>query len=168
MGRIAAAAAVALALSGCSLYFGDDDDTPPSPATDARSAPSPDAAVVPQTRCSNGEPNDSITTPSPIEMGPTHALAICPAGDVDFFSFDLDASSVLYIEASFDNANGSGDIDLRLYTSNQRMVDLSAGFGEEEVIRRDDLEAGGYILEVYGYQDTVENDYDLAVVVAQP
>lgn len=168
MGRLAAAAAIAVALSGCSLYFGDDDDPPPSSATDAGAIPAPDAAVVPQTRCSNGEPNDSITVPSPIELGPTHEMGICPAGDVDFFSFDLEASSVLYIQAEFDNGGGAGDIDMRLYTSNQLQVDLAAGFGNEEVIRRDDLEAGGYILEVHGYQATVDNDYDLAVVVAQP
>ena len=163
---IATVVALSITLSGCSLYFGEPDDSEPA-ETDAAVASPPDA-VAAQTRCELGEPNDSLPSAARIDTGSTLQLAVCPAGDVDFFAFDVAPADTLYIEVVFENGNGDGDLDIRLYNAAGRMVDLSAGFGNTETIDRDDLEAGTYILEVHGYTALIENDYDLSVVARAP
>ena len=164
--RIATVVALSIALGGCSLYFGDPDDPPPA-ESDAGTAP-PQDALAAQTRCERGEPNNSPPTATPIVTGLLHQLAVCPAGDVDYFAFDIAATDNLHIEVVFENVGGAGDLDIRLYTDTGRMVDLSAGFGNTETIDRSDLEAGTYILEVYGYTALIANDYDLSVVARTP
>ena len=142
MGRLAAAVALSVAMCGCSLYFGDPDESNTNDAGDADAAiaPAPDATVA-QSRCDTGEPNDTMNTAAPTVTGTMHELAVCPAGDVDFFAFDLLAGDDnLNIEVSFDNDGGAGDIDIRLYADGL-VVDLSAEFGNTEIIDRNDLEA---------------------------
>jgi hypothetical protein len=172
MGRVAAALALILA-AGCSLVldFGDRADAAPeadAPVADALGTDAPDP-------CNELEPNDEIATAAVIVPGTYPGLAICPAGDRDFYRFEVAANADVVVEITFDNRAGAGDLDLRLYGPLGAVVASSAGFGDVERIERslameNRLDEGEYTAEVYGATVQVENEYQLtlSIVVDDP
>src|SRR5690606_16371298 len=103
-----------------------------------------------------------------VPMNMPHAVAICPAGDADFYEFNVVAGQDAIMEIAFDNMGGAGDLELRLYDGTGQNIDGSMSFSNSERIERtaalgNQLPAGAYHLEVYGFQTTVQNTYTLTI-----
>ncbi len=152
---------------GCSLILDFSDKADAGPETDAEVV---DAGPVGDggDPCAAYEPNDELAQAYPIEPGTYSPLAICPAGDDDYFSFVLDSPRDMVVDALFDNKDGAGDLEMRLYDSNGEVIDSSENFTDNEHIERslaqsNQLVAGTYIVQVWGYNGTVQNDYELVL-----
>lgn len=162
-GALAGVISLCLSLAGCSfvLDFSEEQDA----GIDAISGDGPDP-------CALFEPNDSLDQPAAIDPG-TYSLGICPAGENDFMSFSVGDGADVTIRISFTNTDGGGDLDLRLYdASNQGVVDVSEGFGDEEMISRtvgggNALAAGDYIIQVFPFSPMIQNNYVLELSVVE-
>jgi hypothetical protein len=170
-GAAASLAAVAAILftSGCSLVLDFGEKTDAGPETDAVVV---DAGPVGDggDPCAAFEPNDSLAETFEIVAGSYSPVAICPTGDNDYFSFVLDAPRDAVIEAVFANLGGAGDLEMRLYNSSGENIDNSETFTDNERIERslaqsNQLIAGTYIVQIYGFGNTVENSYELVLTL---
>jgi hypothetical protein len=128
----------------------------------------PDAAPTPDgPGCDTFEPNDTLATATPLTPG-NYVLGICDNGDHDYFQIALDGNQDLTVRIDFDNANG--DLEMRLYDSLGGRIDQSQSFNDfEQIIRSvaeaDRLAAGTYFVEIYGFNDTATNDYELTLTI---
>ncbi len=155
--------------SGCSLVldFGEKSDAGPEiDASIVDAGPVGDGGDP----CGAYEPNDSLAETFEIVPGSYSPVAICPAGDNDYFTFVLDAPRDAVIEAVFANLGGAGDLEMRLYNSSGENIDASETFTDNERIERslaqsNQLIAGSYIVQIYGFGNTVENDYELILTL---
>ena len=86
--------------------------------------------------------------------------SIC-LGDTDLFSITLVEESDLLISVSFNHAEG--DIDLSLLDSDFTRIDFSDSLTDNEEIDIRALGAGTYYITIYGYQDLVENTYEMTI-----
>ncbi len=123
--------------------------------------------------CTAYEPNDALAEAIAIEPGTYEPLAICPAGDDDYFSFVVGDNQDMVVEALFSNQGGAGDLEMRLYNSSGEVVDRSETFNDNERIERslagsNQLLAGTYIVQMYGFNDTTENTYSLVLTISNP
>jgi len=118
--------------------------------------------------CAAYEPNDTLAAAYPIVPGSYSPLAICPSGDDDYFSFVLAEARDMVVEALFDNQGGAGDLEMRLYNGLGEIIGTSANFEDNERIERslaqsNQLQPGTYIVQMYGYGGTIQNDYVLVL-----
>ncbi len=162
----------ALVFSGCSLILDFDNS---EPAGDSDAAVSDAAPLVDGgDPCGAFEANDELAAAVMIEPGSYGPLGICPGGDLDFFKFTLADNQDMVVEATFDNQGGAGDLEMRLYDAATGMVvDQSMGVLNFERIERslangDQLPAGDYTVEIYGFNATTENTYDLSLTISSP
>ena len=91
------------------------------------------------------EPNNDISEAQPIESGVAQNHSISPAGDVDYFTFDLEVPSSVVLRTS----GTSGDTKLYLLNSEGAQINYNddGGDGFFSLISESRLEAGTY----YGY-----------------
>ena len=152
-------------LAGCQLVldFSSEIQEPvPDASTPADAAP-PDAA---QSLCDALEPNDTSDAPMAIESG-TFAASICAAGDQDYYSFTLDGAQDVDILVTFEA--GSNDLDLELYLegSGVALILATGSDGDEQIQRTEaqenQLDAGTYIIRVFGRLSGAQNDYQLTL-----
>lgn len=171
-----AVVALALASTACSLVLDFSEalvDGGPEPdvgTTDAVLVDvdplAPDAPPSPRTVF---EPNNTFEQATPFSAGSYGPIAIYPAGDHDFFEFELAAPSDVTIDVLFMQANG--DLDMKLYDGALNQIGSSAGFVDNEQIVRSaamggQLGPGTFFIEVYGYNNTYVNEnYTLALTV---
>jgi hypothetical protein len=163
------AALAVIALSGCSLILDFDVDADAGPGD----AGLVDAGGDGPDPCETGEPNDDISEAFSISAGTHSDLAICPAGDKDFYRFSLGDAQDLIIVLSFDNMGGAGDLEMRLYDGQGNIVDGSMGFGNTERIERslamsNQLPAGDYSIEIYAFSASTQNTYTLELAITTP
>ncbi|MFM6217212.1 MAG: pre-peptidase C-terminal domain-containing protein [Dolichospermum sp.] len=87
-------------------------------------------------------------------------LTIDSSSDEDWFKITLldTGTSSNYVKINFPGS--SGDIDLRLYQADGTYITGSIGTGDEELISLEELAAGDYFVQVYGY-DGATNTYSL-------
>ncbi|MCW9681315.1 PPC domain-containing protein, partial [Dolichospermum planctonicum UHCC 0167] len=87
-------------------------------------------------------------------------LTIDSSSDEDWFKITLldTGTSSNYVKINF--LNSSGDIDLVLYQADGTDISDSTGTGDEELISLEELAAGDYFVQVYGY-DGATNTYSL-------
>lgn|GEM_PF-2448555 len=169
---LALATGLALFLGGCSLILDFDKKENPADIDGAVSDAAP--FVDGGDPCGAFESNDTLTAAVLIEPGTYSPLGICPGGDKDFFRFVLADNQDMVVEATFDNKNGAGDLEMRLYDNSTGMIiDGSMGVLDFERVERsladsNQLPAGEYVVEVYGFNDTIENTYDLSLTVTSP
>lgn len=160
MCRVCAPAAFALAMlcGGCSLIL--DFDKPPEPG--------PIDAAVTEELCLAFEPNGSPTEATVIAPG-DYMAAICVGGESDYYRITLDGSQGVLATITFDNRGGDGDIDLRLLTADgATSIDESRTSNDVEdvmcpggIFCNDPLPAGDYLLQVLGFNASVESAYTL-------
>ncbi len=157
-------------VAGCTFLLDFDG---PITANDAGSADSGtadarvDAMVDAQTVVNGavGEPNNSISVPTPLAEGPLEA-AIWPNTDIDFYSFALAANVDLTITLAFDSS--ASNLDLRLYNEMGTQVGDAGGTEAPEVITLGPttgnmLPAGNYRVEVLSVTQDVSLDYTLTL-----
>lgn len=151
--------ALCIGHAGCSLVLDFPELPPRDGGVDGTAA-----------ACAELEPNDALEAPSPIAPG-TYALAICPAGEHDFFSFNLAVNQDVTIEVTFAEGGEDGDLDMRLYReSDGAVMSESEGFSTTEQIAHvaadgDQLAEGTYVVEVFPFADTIGNDYSLVLTI---
>ncbi|MFN9399107.1 MAG: PPC domain-containing protein, partial [Dolichospermum sp.] len=87
-------------------------------------------------------------------------LTIDSSSDEDWFKITLldTGTSSNYVKINF--LNSSGDIDLVLYQADGTYISDSAGTGDEELISLEELAAGDYFVQVYGFYGAT-NTYSL-------
>lgn len=152
-------------LGGCSLIL---DFSPSDDAT-----PVEYDAAGPPVRCTEGEPNEdfaqAVTATDSIEA------AICEAGDLDFWSFEVDGAMDVVATATFTAGGDPSDTDLemQLVDSTGAVLTVSTGVDGDERIEQsaalsNRLLAGTYAAVVLGRDGTGENDYDLTVEITTP
>lgn len=161
-----------LLCGGCSLILDFSDEETPAEADAAVSDAAP--LVDGGDPCANFESNDELAAAVLITPGTYEPLGICPGGDKDFFRFELLDNQDMVVEALFDNMGGAGDLEMRLYDgATGIVVDQSMGVLDNERIERslangDQLLAGEYIVEIYGFNATIQNEYTLVLTIASP
>ena len=121
--------------------------------------------------CEALEPNNSSATAETITSGTLTSLAICPAGDEDYYQFDIVAEQDMTIAIFFDNRDGDGDLDLVLFDSEQNVIQQSKGFDDMETIVRsmamdNQLAVGTYFIQVVGFKPSVQNTYRLELTLS--
>ena len=111
-------------------------------------------------------PNDTFeqAIPIPAEDGWSHdGLTLC-AGCSDFFELQVEPGNLVYVEITFENGDGDGDLVLDVYDTNQKRLNQSdSGLNYERVAVLDAAatEPRTYVLEVSGYQGGF-GDYTIA------
>ena len=85
------------------------------------------------------------------------------ADAADFYSFRLatTGSATSKIVATFTHA--SGDLDIAIYNSSNRIVASSIGVTGTETVSLNGLASGTYTLKVYGYRGAFNANYSLAI-----
>jgi len=158
--------------AGCSLLLDFSEKADAGPGGDADVV---DAGPIGDggDPCNAFEPNDTLSAAVGIEPGTYEPLAICPVGDHDYFSFEIGDNQDVVVEAFFSNEGGAGDLEMRLYNSSGEVVARSESFSDNERIERslaasNQLLAGTYLIEMYGFHDTTENEYSLVLTVTTP
>lgn len=146
---------------GCSLVL--DFDDPPAP---------PDAMVadaIPAAACEFGEPNDSRPMAFPLDEVSGQSAGICTEGDRDFYSIAVDDGAEVTIEILFMQDGARGDLDLRLLDVDGNIMARSLSTDADERIvcpgtspTCDQLVAGNYFIEVFGFADSTLNGYTLS------
>ena len=94
--------------------------------------------------------------------------ALAPLGDHDFYRFTLEAPRDVVIDCRFRTADG--DLDMALYDAAMTLVDASESIDDDEQIVRtgaEQLPAGDYFVEVYGFMD-VRTNWDYRLVINAP
>lgn len=169
-GALFAGAGIAgLALcAGCQLVLDFAplaDASPPDSGPLVTDSAPPDATVDP---CDQLEPNDRLDDGSPIGPGAL-AAAICPAGDVDYFRFDLDGEQDMAVDLTFEA--GPSDLELELYEAETAsLITISTGLDANERIEYSEevsgrLPAGTYGVRVFARDAEAQNDYDLTLTI---
>lgn len=149
--------AVPFGTGGCSLVL--DFDKPPVDA--------PPDSPVDDTACMAFEPNDTPTEATMITPG-DYTAAIC-GGETDYFRFSVSGAESVMANIMFMNRNGAGDIDLRLLNSTgATTIDESRTSADREdvmcpggIMCNGPLPAGDYILQVLGFNASVQSQYVL-------
>lgn len=157
-------AIASLALGGCSLVL--DFDTP----TDA---PPPDGPVT-EAQCMFGEPNDTPGQATAFEGADIDA-GICGNGDHDHYRITLVDGQSIRARITFMNRGGAGDLELRLLSADgSTTLDESRTSGDtEEVLCPGGspcpaLAAGDYLVDVFGFAESVQAPYVLHVELTGP
>lgn len=98
------------------------------------------------------EQNNTFSQATRLRPGGLEAF-ICPAGDVDWYRFDVDhPNSRLKLSLT----NLQSDHDLYLYDANRSLVAYSyLGGGADELIELDSLNTGTYYVMIFGYGGAV-------------
>jgi len=129
----------------------------------------PDALVPPDGGgCGNLEPNESLAQAMPITPG-SYELGICTPGDNDYFEITLGDAQDLLVRIDFVNA-AMKDLEMRLYDSLGAVIDRSETFNDFEQIERslamsNQLAAGTYFVQVFGFNNSNTNDYTLTLTI---
>jgi hypothetical protein len=138
--------------------------------TDAELVPSKEGPVyidgAPQLNYANcidnaDEPNNSRGDATTLPPGQTDipGWEICPAGDVDQFSVELEVDQVLKVVVEFQH--DSGDLEAALVDPDGRVIDASRSeTNDEELMVAGAKVKGSYIIGVYGFSGQV-NQYGL-------
>ena len=156
--------ALAVASSGCQLLLDFSELSDGGPSGDG-SVPA-DASAL----CDANEPNDTVDTAGALENDEV-AAAICGDGP-DFWSFEVTGVEDVTIELTF--TAGANDLEMQLQSMAGEVLTISTGTDANEQIEQsaalgNRLEAGTYVIEVLGREDTAMNDYQLTVdLVATP
>lgn len=153
-------------LAGCQLVLDfsprDDGGAPPVDAPGAADSGASDAVDL----CGQLEPNELLAEALAVEPG-TFQAAICPAGDIDFYRFDLDGTQDLAIDVTF--AAGANDLELELLDADTGgVLTISTGIDGNERIERSPavsgrLPEGAYAVRVFGRDSAVQNDYEVVL-----
>jgi hypothetical protein len=154
-------------LAGCQLVLDfsprDDGGAPPADAPGALADSGASDAVD---LCGQLEPNDVLVDALEVEPGAFQA-AICPAGDIDYYRFELDGMQDLAVEVTF--VAGPNDLELELLDADTGgVLTISTGVDGNERIERSPavsgrLPAGTYAVRVFGRESTVQNDYEVVL-----
>lgn len=153
-------------LAGCQLVldFSPRDDGGATPADASGAADSGVADAV--DLCGTLEPNDLLAEAQAVEPG-TFQAAVCPAGDIDFYSFTLDGMQDLAVDVTF--VAGPDDLELELLDADTGgLLTISTGVDGNERIERSPtvtgrLPEGTYAVRVFGRDSTVQNDYEVVL-----
>ncbi|MBL4931964.1 M4 family metallopeptidase [Clostridium paridis] len=107
------------------------------------------------------EPNDSIVTAYPINMGTSYNSYISTSSDEDYYKFNVNTVGNIRISM----ANLPQDYDLELYDANGSLVGYSTGSGTaNEVINYNATNTGTYYIHVYSYSGySTSQKYSLIV-----
>ena len=114
-----------------------------------------------------GEPNDACADAIPAGPGVMEGNLLCPAGDMDWFEFELAEGETITFLAEFE---GEGiDLNLALYGPGCEtfVVEAATEMEEEEMLEHLVTEAGTYFLMVYAV-DMKQTSYDLDVKLTAP
>ncbi|MDA9854578.1 clostripain-related cysteine peptidase [bacterium] len=84
------------------------------------------------------------------------------SSDEDFYSFSLNGSQSLGIEAVF--AHSDGDLDIELLDSNGNWIDASTTGSDNEYLSLSGLAAGTYTLNAYGYDGATVDNYSVRFI----
>jgi hypothetical protein len=161
---LAAVAAAAMGIASCSLIL--DFSSERDGGADDAATPGDGGGDL----CAAFEPNDDLAQAHAITPG-VYQAAICPAGDDDYYRFDLGVAEDLLVRIDFDYDDGAGDLDMILYAASDSLPrEQSTGVGDfEEIVRTEavggHLPAGAYIVRVYSPIATVENEYTLTLEI---
>jgi hypothetical protein len=79
----------------------------------------------------------------------------------DYYRFTLAASTRSSDTVSITFQDSLGDLDLRLYDSHGRQLQISQGVGNTEQVSLANLQAGTYFVRVYGYRGATNPRYSL-------
>ncbi|MFO0928452.1 MAG: clostripain-related cysteine peptidase [Gemmataceae bacterium] len=113
------------------------------------------------------EPNDSRLTATPLDTvrgtQTWDGLSVHAANNEDWFSFSTIAAATFGNAVRIDFQNALGDLDLRLYDSNYRLLAASAGGHDGEQVSLAGLPAGTYYAQVFGYNGAVQPSYQLVI-----
>jgi hypothetical protein len=149
-----------LGLGGCSLILDFDDPPPPADASQ------PDA--IDSAACEYGEPNDQRSMAAVLDPITGTLAGICEDGDRDFYSLTIGDAQMLSFEIVFVQEGARGDLDMRLLDVNGEMVSQSLSLDADEKIvcpgegpHCEQLAAGNYFIEVYGFSDSTKNAYTI-------
>ena len=153
-------------LAGCQLVLDfsprDDGGATPADASGAVDSGASDAVDL----CGTLEPNNLLAEALPVEPG-TFQAAICPAGDIDFYSFTLDGLQDLAVDVTF--VAGPDDLELELLDADTGgLLTISTGVDGNERIERSPvvtgrLPEGTYAVRVFGRDSNVQNDYEVVL-----
>jgi hypothetical protein len=156
-------------LAGCQLLVDFAPLADGGAPADSGSEPIDAAVADAGGACDELEPNGSQGEAPEIEPG-SFQVAICPAGDVDFYGFGLDGKQDLIVEVTFEA--GADDIEMELLDAEGDVVTISTGVDGDERIERSPqvtgrLPAGSYAVRVFGREAAVQNDYQLVLMRGQ-
>lgn len=104
------------------------------------------------------EPNDEPDAAAQIDDGTYEGLTI--AGGVDYYEVDLSAGETLEVTTEF--THDDGDIDLRLYDSDERPIAESASYEDQESVSHTAEEDETIQIMVYT-EGRRSNDYTMTV-----
>jgi len=155
-------------LAGCQLVLDfsprEDGGAPSADAAGASDSGASDAVDL----CGQLEPNDLLAEALAVEPG-TFQAAICPAGDIDYYRFDLDGTQDLAVDVIF--VAGPNDLELELLDADTGgVLTISTGVDGNERIERSPavsgrLPEGSYAVRVFGREGTVQNDYEVVLIL---
>lgn len=137
-------------------------------ACSAESTGDPDGAES-SVYCPRFEPNDRLEEASILER--RNALAaVCPAGDEDYYAFDVERDQDVTVLVRFESPQSMRDLDLRLYDDSGALIDESATLDDFEFIQRTSafsnrLPQGGYSFAVRARDQATQNDYAFVLTV---
>ncbi len=113
-----------------------------------------------------GEPNDQCDAAQPLVEGANEGLLLCPEGDVDWYSVDLEAGQTLSLLLEFDSV--ASNLDMALYGPGcDTFVADSTSPDDEEFIQYMAKKAGTYSVLVYAPLGD-QAGYSLVAEVAEP
>ncbi|MDC0162006.1 clostripain-related cysteine peptidase, partial [Paracoccaceae bacterium] len=111
----------------------------------------------------NYEVNNSLNTPYEISSLTSSTLLenanIHIAGDDDYYAFSLTGNETLKLDVLF--SHDQGDVDIKVLDTFGLYVDSSSSATDNETISLSYLQAGDYVLHVYGYNDATNADYSI-------
>jgi inhibitor of cysteine peptidase len=103
------------------------------------------------------EENDDIDSAKELEFNKPLKGIVCQA-DKDYFKFDIKKDQLIELAVYFTHAPTS-DLDITLYDSDKKGVQMSATGSSREWITYKPIEAGTHTLEILGYSDAT-NTHD--------
>jgi len=113
------------------------------------------------------EPNNSLSQPRDLRVVAGQRLVSglsIEEGDHDWFRFELPSPTAVGHYARIDLTHSRGDLDLELYrASGGPALAQSTSTTDREQVPLENLEAGSYLLHVYGYADAANPSYVLTI-----
>ena len=112
-----------------------------------------------------GDPNPSCGTATGLPPGFYEGLAICPAGDEDWYSFQLTAGQKLSVSIFFEHDDG--DLELFLYNKSScssYLKSSTSGTDDESIVFVAPA-SGTYAVRVLEFGKVAENAYDLEALI---
>ncbi len=112
------------------------------------------------------ESNDSM--PAAFDLGqPEGEFSLqgltITGGDNDWFMFEMLADGTRDNYARVEFSNALGNLDLEMYDADGSLIDLAAGFSDNETIPLANLRAGLYYLHVFGFDGDSNPQYAVAI-----